>query len=364
MPRDRHRIHAAEVLLPCADLDATLAFFSGPLGFRVDAIFPADDPRTAVVSGHGVRLRLQRDAGGDPGRLCVLCDDPDAVAGGARELTAPNGTHIELVPAQTPLVVPPLRPSFVLTRLETDRGWHAGRAGMRYRDLIPGRQGGHLVGSHIAVPAGGPVPDYVHFHRVHCQVIHCWRGRVRVVYQDQGEPFWLEPGDTVLQPPGIRHRVLECSPGLEVVEVTCPAEHETLADHELELPTPEPQPGRAWCGQRFVHHRVAEAAWQPWQVPGFLACDTGIAAATGGLADVRVVRADGAATTGERRHPDELCFGFVLAGGATLARTGQPPEPLAAGDAWVAPPGAAHAVTDCTPDLRWLRVALPAPVTP
>ena len=37
-------IEAAEVVLPCADLDATLPFFTERLGFRVAAIFPADRP--------------------------------------------------------------------------------------------------------------------------------------------------------------------------------------------------------------------------------------------------------------------------------------------------------------------------------
>ena len=54
----------------------------------------------------------------------------------------------------------------------------------------------------------------------------------------------------------IRHRVLECSPGLEVIEVSCPAEHETLADFELELPTPDVRPDRDFGGQRFAHLEV------------------------------------------------------------------------------------------------------------
>ena len=41
-----------------------LAALTGELGFRVDAIFPADAPRTAVVSAHGTRLRLERTAAG------------------------------------------------------------------------------------------------------------------------------------------------------------------------------------------------------------------------------------------------------------------------------------------------------------
>ena len=49
----------------------------------------------------------------------------------------------------------------------------------------------------------------------------------------------MREGDCVLQPPGIKHRVLESSAGLEVIEVACPAEHETTRDHEIDLPTDE-----------------------------------------------------------------------------------------------------------------------------
>ena len=54
--------------------------------------------------------------------------------------------------------------------------------------------------------AGGPVPDWVHFHKVRFQLIYCWHGWVRVVYEDQGDPFVLQAGDCVIQPPQIRHR--------------------------------------------------------------------------------------------------------------------------------------------------------------
>ena len=106
----------------------------------------------------------------------------------------------------------------------TRAGAHAGqgRAGMLYRDLIPGRLGGRYIASHITIPEGGPVADWVHFHRIALQMIFVRRGWVRVVYEDQGEPFVMNAGDLVLQPPEIRHRVLESSPGLEVVEISAP----------------------------------------------------------------------------------------------------------------------------------------------
>lgn len=189
--------------------------------------------------------------------------------------------------------------------------WEVGRAEMLYRDLVPGRDGGRLIASHIKIPQGGPVPDWVHFHTVGFQIIYCWRGWVRVVYEDQGPPLVLEAGDAVLQPPRIRHQVLECSPGLEVIEVASPAEHATAADPDLALPTAAHRPERAFDGQRFVCHRATGA---PRRRAGALEVrDLGIAEATGGLVAARVARA---------LAPAEIAgpaVGFVLAGAAGWA---------------------------------------------
>jgi hypothetical protein len=62
---------------------------------------------------------------------------------------------------------------------------------MHYRDLLPSRQGGRFIASHIRIPDGGPVADDVHHHDVRFQLIHCVAGWVRLVYEDQGEPFVL-----------------------------------------------------------------------------------------------------------------------------------------------------------------------------
>ena len=254
------------LVLRSASFDAALAALTG-LGLRVDSIHPADSPAVAVLSGRGVELRLERDG-----------DAADAPADGE---------------------------------------WRRGRAGMLYRDLIPDRLGGAFIASHIRIPDGGPVPDYVHHHDVRFQMIFCRRGWVRVVYEDQGEPFVMEAGDCVLQPPGIRHRVLECSVGVEVVEIGAPAVHETRADHELALPTAQLRPEREFGGQRFVRHVARAAAWAPWIADGFECRDTGIADATRGLATVRVVRATREA--GASLPPvRELRFLFVLAGEVAL----------------------------------------------
>jgi len=73
----------------------------------------------------------------------------------------------------------------------------------------------------------------VHYHTVGFQLIYCYKGWVRLVYEDQGEPFILNAGDCVTQPPQIRHRVLEASDELQVIEIGVPAEHVTTIDHEI-----------------------------------------------------------------------------------------------------------------------------------
>lgn len=361
--QDASLIRTAEVVLPCADLDGALGFFTERLGFRVDAIHPADAPREAVLSGYGVRLRLSSQEQGTAATLRLRCPNPAAVAGGATELTAPGGIRIVLVEEEPKLVLPPAQPSFVVSRMGDGAAFHVGRAGMRYRDLIPGRQGGRFIASHIQIPSGGPVPDYVHFHKVHFQMIYCHRGFVRLVYEDQGPPFLMQAGDCVLQPPRIRHRVLESAPGLEVIELGCPAEHETFADHELALPTPIPRPERDFSGQRFVHHRAAGAAWAPWRIDGFTFRDFGIAAATAGLAGAGVVRAHGAAPRHRFTHDAEFVFFYVLAGTMTLQAGAPVAQSFVGGDALVLPPAMPYALTGCSPDLELLEVTLPARFT-
>jgi quercetin dioxygenase-like cupin family protein len=242
--------------------------------------------------------------------------------------------------------LPDFQPEFVLTKAGASPA--QGRAGMLYRDLIPGRLGGRYIASHITIPEGGPVSDWVHYHRVALQLIVVRAGWVRLVYQDQGEPFVMNAGDIVLQPPQIRHRVLESSGGLEVVEIGAPALHETLADHELGLPN-RLRPGREFGGQRFLHHVAADAAWSPFNEAEVQ--ETQMFEATGGLADVMTLRAAGAPSIAFKPHDGELVFGFVLDGKAQL--DGQDIGPA---DAFAIPPDRAWAIDQMSDDFRLLHV--------
>jgi quercetin dioxygenase-like cupin family protein len=339
----------AEAQLACADLAPTLAFFVERLGFRIETIFPAEEPTTASLSGHGLRLRL---APGDGGAGVIRLPCPGAAVGSA--MIAPNGTRIEWIEADPPVLLPPLAPQFIVTRAGEGPGPGAGRAGMIYRDLIPERQGGRFIASLISIPEGGPVADWVHFHKVRFQMIFCRQGWVRLVYEDQGPPFILAAGDCVLQPPRIRHRVLEASAGLEVVEIGCPALHETHADHGMTLPTALARPERDFDGQVFLRHTAADSPWRVDDVAGFEVQDTAMGAATRGLADVRVLRPAGAVAFTAAAHGRELLFAFLLEGSAVLNAHGV--HPLGPADAFVIPPGEAWSLGEASPDLALLEV--------
>jgi quercetin dioxygenase-like cupin family protein len=231
-------------------------------------------------------------------------------------------------------------------------GWHTGRAGMRYRDLIPDRWGGAVIASHINIAEGGPVPDYVHYHHVDFQLIFCHRGWVRVVYQDQGDPFVLHPGDAILQAPGIRHRVLESSSDFYVIEVTSPAHHPTMLDHDLELPNGS-TPGRRYGGQDYVHHRHDRAEPIPVDNTGLTTRDLGLFSATNGRFHGYVVEPGATGKTNDGTSPtpvgiDQLCRSrgrerlaftlvFMLGGSATVTGDGVSAE-LGTDDSVAIPP--------------------------
>lgn len=184
-------------------------------------------------------------------------------------------------------------------------------------------------------------------------MIYVRSGWVRVVYEDQGNPFVMKEGDLVLQPPGIRHRVLESSPGLEVIEITAPALHETLADHDLTLPNDRIDRSRLFDGQRFLRHVAAEVPWtkfhdaQAQQTPMF--------EASGGLAEVRTIRMGNADKIEFAPHDGELVFGFVLDGSAHLDfGDGQMVGPA---DAFVIPPDEAWQLSSASSSFRLLQVA-------
>ncbi len=314
----------------------------------------------AMLSGYGMRIRLDQDADAGPGTIHLTHAQswPQGRAKAGETLVSPDGARIIVTHDGSWLDAPPLvAPEIIVCRANAST-WRTGRAGMQYRDLVPDRLGGRYIASHIRIPNGGPVPDYVHHHQVRFQMIFCRRGWVRVVYEDQGPPFVMEAGDCVLQPPHIRHRVLDSSDGMEVVEVSSPAEHMTLVDHELELPTPLLRPGRDFGGQRFVFWKSREQTWGPGPYAGFQSADTGIAIATDGLASARIVRSTGDTSATVVDPCAECWFSFVLKGDLALACGAEQSWSLSPNDAFVIPAGAGFSLKPVSSGIELLQVSL------
>lgn len=351
-------IESGEIVLRCSSLDEMVTFFKDQLSFRVDVISPADDPSTMILSGYGLRIRLERDSNQSNSILRLFTNEDHQ----RREFIAPNGTTIEIVKSSKDLFIPSNDQSFVLTRMNENSQWIKGRAGMNYRDLIPGRQGGRFIASHIHIPDGGTVNDHVHYHHIRFQMIYVYHGWVRLLYEDQGEEFVLHAGDCVLQPPLIRHRVLESSPGLQVIEIACPSVHDTFFDHQMKLPNTNQPIDRVYEKQRFVKYIVREDQneWKPWRLSGFESREMGIDRATDGLAAATIIRRTKYFQPQQYQHKAEFVFIFVLQGQLSFRIDEQIIENLTNGDAFVLPENHLYSFTHSSDDLQLLEVSLPA----
>jgi len=80
-----------------------MAFFQRVLGFRLDEIYPADDP--------------------SPVTLCVLADDPAALAKGETRLMSPAGNRIEIAAIEPDYDTPTPTQEYIVRRLVDRAPW-------------------------------------------------------------------------------------------------------------------------------------------------------------------------------------------------------------------------------------------------
>ena len=199
----------------------------------------------------------------------------------------------------------------------------------------------------------------VHFHKVGFQLIFCYKGWVDVLYEDQGDRIRLTEGDCFIQPPEIRHRVMEASPDIEVIEIGVPAEHVTEIDHEFTLPTPKQNPDREWDGQRFVHNIAKGADWDDFRIPGLIARGHNNQPETPKVWHRFRWCAKGQGDIPWTSHGTDILFGFTMAGTAVLDGQDQEATKLTPGDAFAIPPGMQTRLSDVSDDFEFLEVSLP-----
>ena len=98
-----------------------------------------------------------------------------------------------------------------------------------YRDLgiaaaTDGRVRAHIIRTTKPCPDGG---SGEHYHDLEFQMVYVLKGNSRVWFEGQGE-LSFEAGDSWIQPPGIHHNVLYYSTDYQVLEITLPADYETV----------------------------------------------------------------------------------------------------------------------------------------
>lgn len=120
---------------------------------------------------------------------------------------------------------------FVVSRADAAEWDNKGlRSFFEYRDLgIATATGGAYLAHVIRATEATTQGTGTHHHTLDFQMVYVLKGWVRFIYEGQGE-LTFNPGDTVLQPPGIRHELTACSEDLELLEITAPAEFATHAD--------------------------------------------------------------------------------------------------------------------------------------
>ena len=92
-----------------------------------------------------------------------------------------------------------------------------------YRDLgIADATTGEFVAHVIRAKEGHKATGQWHVHHCKFQMIYILKGWARFEYEGQGIKT-VRSGDCVLQPAGIRHREIEHSEDLELIEIVSPA---------------------------------------------------------------------------------------------------------------------------------------------
>src|SRR5258707_12622897 len=100
----------------------------------------------------------------------------------------------------------------------------------KYRDLGIVKATNGMVRAHVIRFVPPSRPEEVakrHYHDVDFQMVYVLKGWLRSEFEGQGEVL-LRTGACWIQPPRIKHTVLEYSDDCEVLEIILPAEFETV----------------------------------------------------------------------------------------------------------------------------------------
>lgn len=163
--------------------------------------------------------------------------------------------------------------------------WEVGSDGSLFRNLTDSLEFSLIDIKQEKACQQQSLTEYSIYHDLKFHMLHCLQGSVRLVYELQGPPFVFSAGDILLEPPLIRHQVLEKSTDLRILEFSSPVERATYAEFETQLPTYNYDPEAKFCGQNFKHFRRQDAiftnAFGMWASNCWKCCNTLVDEASG-----------------------------------------------------------------------------------
>jgi uncharacterized RmlC-like cupin family protein len=124
----------------------------------------------------------------------------------------------------------PRKQTFVASHLEPNAFEEGLRTYAKYRDLGIAAATGGLARAHVIrmIPPCDPaVVSKRHYHDVEFQMIYVLKGWIKGEYDGEGEVTMRE-GSCWLQPPRIKHTVLDYSDDCELLEIILPADFATV----------------------------------------------------------------------------------------------------------------------------------------
>jgi uncharacterized RmlC-like cupin family protein len=124
----------------------------------------------------------------------------------------------------------PRKHTFVATHHRPDAFEQGLRRYAQYRDLGIAAATGGMVRAHVIkmVPPCDPAEvSKRHFHEVEFQMVYVLKGWIKSEYEGAGE-VTMRQGSCWLQPPKIKHSVLDYSDDCELLEIIMPADFATV----------------------------------------------------------------------------------------------------------------------------------------
>jgi hypothetical protein len=152
-----------------------------------------------------------------------------SAAGSARR---PKTTKRRPLAKTTTKTKPKTRPkqAFVVSH-HRDEDFEGGlRRYAKYRDLGISRATKGMVQAHVIRFVPPCRPEEVskrHYHDVDFQMVYVLKGWIKTELEGQGAHV-MRPGSAWIQPPKIKHKVLDYSDDAEVLEIVLPANFETV----------------------------------------------------------------------------------------------------------------------------------------